>query len=232
MSNEAHQRDHITADIAGAIVGGAIVGYAGGQRGARGLASKLLGAACIAGIVAPRLFRRVIDAGAARRGVHIRTTLVLDLPVHDVFVFCHDFENFPRIIQSLKRVEDFQDGRSHWEVLSPAGEVVEFDAVITKYVPNAVIAWHSVRNSPVECSGTLRFAPTSTGGTRVEIEVCYDPAHTRLAQAVRALMLQPREEQLRADLERANFYLRSITRDARSDGTGQSTDGTSSAASA
>jgi uncharacterized membrane protein len=55
----------------------------------------------------------------------------------------------------------------------------------------------------------IRFSPTESDGTCLEIDVHYDPLHTGLAEAVRALLDTPREQQLRADLERANFYLES-----------------------
>jgi uncharacterized membrane protein len=95
-------------------------------------------------------------------------------------------------------------------VLSPTGEVVGWDAEVTKYVPNTVIAWQSLRDAVVDCGGVLRFSPTDTDGTRLQIELHYDPLRTGLTEALRALLDTPREVQLRADLDRANFYLQSL----------------------
>ena len=210
MAIDDYPQARLGASIAGAVVGGALVGYGGRGRDGRSRLSRLFGLACVAGAVVPELFHQLVSAGAARRGVHIRTTLLLDLPVHDVFRFCHDFENFPRIVHSLKHVDDFQDGRSHWTVSTPSGDVVEFDALVTKYVPNTVIAWHSIPGSTVDCKGTLRFAPTTGGGTRVDVEISYDPRHTGLSQALHALIDERPEEQLRADLERANAMMQQL----------------------
>jgi len=90
------------------------------------------------------------NAGAARRSVNIRTTIVVERPLKEVFEFCRDFENFPGIVDVLLSVEDTQDGRSHWAVRSPGGQALEWDATVTKYVPNTVIAWESVPGSVVE----------------------------------------------------------------------------------
>jgi uncharacterized membrane protein len=172
--------------------------------------NRWLGAGVLATVFAPTLAAEIKRVGAARRRVHLQTTLLLDRPVHEVFTFCQDFENFPHIIQSLQRIVDYRDGRSHWEVSSPTGEVVAWDAEVTKYVPNTVIAWQSLRDAVVDCGGVLRFSPTDTDGTRLEIDVHYDPLRTGLTEALRALLDTPREVQLRADLDRANFYLQSL----------------------
>jgi uncharacterized membrane protein len=90
--------------------------------------------------------------------------------------------------------------------MSPTGEVLVWDAQVTKYVPNVVIAWRSVPRCVVDGTGLIRFAPTPTGGTELHLEIEYDPCHTGFADAVRALFDVSRKEQLEADLARANFY--------------------------
>ena len=196
------------AQVGGAILAGTLLGYATGRRDRVGIAARATAAGLVLAAFVPSLALRLLTAGAARRRIHLRTSIFIDRPVHDVFTFCRDFENFPRVIQSLHRITDFQDGRSRWEVLSPRGELLTWDAQVTKYVPNVVIAWRSLRGSVVDCNGLIRFSPTSNGGTRLQIQVDYDPCTTGLSEAIRALLDTPREEQLEADLERANFYLR------------------------
>jgi uncharacterized membrane protein len=196
-----------TAHVAEALLAGALLGFSAGrdQRSAgvaRAVAVGLLVAAWI-----PALGSRLLRAGAARRRIHLRKTLVIERPVREVFTFCRDFENFPRIIQSLHRITDFQDGRSRWEVVSPGGEILTWDAEVTKYVPNAVIAWRSLPGSVVDCNGLIRFAPAPEGGTRLQIQIDYDPGITGFADAVRALFDISRQRQLDAELSRANFYI-------------------------
>lgn len=194
--------------VAEAVLGGALVAFGQSRPGRLGALSRVAGAGLVLAALIPSMARGVIRAGAHRRRVRLRTTLVLDRPVRDVFAFCQNFENFPRVVQSLHSVTDFQDGRSRWEVLSPTGERLAWDSVVTKYVPNVVLGWRSVPGSPVDCAGLIRFAPTSTDGTRLQVEIRYDPGHTGFADALRALVDVSREEQLRGDLSRANFYLR------------------------
>ena len=209
VSTIADNRPHSGQHIAEAVVAGALLAYAQGRggRGRKGIAARLTASALLLAAFAPEMTRQLLRVGAARRRVRLRTTIEIDRPVPEVFEFCRDFENFPRVVQSLRRITDYQDGRSCWEVISPSGEVLSWNSQVTKYVPNVVIAWRSVPGSIVDCNGLIRFSPSPRGGTRLRIEVDYDPCHTGISDAVRALFDVPRTEQLEADLARANFYL-------------------------
>lgn len=134
-------------------------------------------------------------------------TVVVERPINDVFEFCRDFENFPQIVDVLLSVEDSQDGRSHWAVRSPTGHTVEWDASVTKYVPNSVIAWESVPGSVVQATGLMRFAPLSPTDTRVDIALTYRPVRTDFADAIRALIGTSNAQRLRADLVQASRTL-------------------------
>src|SRR5690348_6220124 len=209
VSTTAENRPHSGQHIVEALVAGALLAYAQGRdgRGRRGVAARLTASALLFAAFAPEMTRQLLRIGAARRRVRLRTTVEIDRPVHEVFEFCRDFENFPRVVQSLRRITDYQDGRSCWEVVSLSGDVLSWNSQVTKYVPNVVIAWRSVPGSVVDCNGLLRFSPSARGGTRLRVELDYDPGHTGISDAVRALFDVPRTEQLEADLARANFYL-------------------------
>jgi uncharacterized membrane protein len=162
-----------------------------------------MAASVIAGTAVPALLRWARRSGTARRAVDIKMTIVVERPVHDVFAFCRDFENFPDIMDFLLSVEDSQDGRSHWAVRSPGGQTIEWDAVVTKYVPSSVIAWESVPGSVVSATGMMRFFPLSPAETRVDIKLTYLPRRTGLADALRALMIAPNAERIRSEIARA-----------------------------
>lgn len=167
----------------------------------------LVAGAIVAGAAAPVVLRWLCRTGAARRAVNLRTTLIVERPIHDVFEFCRDFENFPKIVDVLLSVEDSQDGRSHWAVRSPSGHSVEWDATVTKYVPNSVIAWESVPASQVYATGLMRFSPLSPTETRVDLSLTYRPLHTALSEALRALMAPTNTQRLRTELVHASQEL-------------------------
>lgn len=130
-------------------------------------------------------------------------TVVVERPVSEVFEFCRDFENFPEVINGFLSVTDHQDGRSHWKVQAPRGEFIEWDALVTKYVPNSVIAWESKPGSPIQATGLMRFAPLSATETRVDVSLTYLPKHTGLADAFSALLKGDNTRRLRGDIARA-----------------------------
>lgn len=163
----------------------------------------VVSAALIAGAMTPTLLRWVRRTGAAHRAVNMRMTVVVPRPVHDVFEFCRDFENFPRLVNGLERVEDKQDGRSHWVVRAPSGAPIEWDATITKYVPNTVIGWESAAGAPVQAAGLMRFFPLSPQATRLDLSLTYLPRHTGLADAFSALLAGRNDKKLRESLAQA-----------------------------
>jgi uncharacterized membrane protein len=164
-------------------------------------------AALVVSATAPAVLRWLRRAGAARRVYDVHTTLVVERPINEVFEFCRDFENFPRIIDALLSVEDTQDGRSHWAVRSPGGHALEWDATVTKYVPNSVIGWQSVPGSKVEASGLMRFFPLSDSETRIDVALTYQPLHTGMSEAMHALLGPSNAQRIRTELSQASRAL-------------------------
>jgi uncharacterized membrane protein len=163
------------------------------------------------GYAAQRPVRRgMLKAGAARRRIRLETSIDINRPVAEVFEFCKDFENFPRVIGSLHSVIDYQDGRSHWEAYSSSGKLVSWDALVTKYMPNSVIAWETSRASDVDCRGTIRFTSLPGGATRLSINIRYAPHHTDMGDALHALATQSRQAQLSDELAHVAFYVESL----------------------
>ena len=145
--------------------------------------------------------------GARRRRVDLRMTVVIERPLPEVFEFCRDFENFPRVVQLPLEVQDSLDGRSHWRVPASVGAPTEWDASITKYVPNSVIAWESDAGSPVKASGTMRFSPLSASDTRVDVALKYVPLDTNLGQAIRAIVNGGNSKRVRGAVSAASREL-------------------------
>src|SRR5436305_7782495 len=137
-----------TEQLIEAILAGAVLSYAP-RRSSTRAAMRIAGAALLVAAFAPAFTRKLLRLGEARRRVRLRTTIDIDRPVHDVFEFCRDFENFPRVVQSLHEIVDHQAGRSHWTVIAPGGESLERDVQAPRYVPNVVIAWRAWPGSAV-----------------------------------------------------------------------------------
>jgi uncharacterized membrane protein len=194
----------------GAAIGGSLVLYANRRRGAFGTLVGLAGAGIVAHTLAPVLGSLLRSAGIARQTVSLHTTVVVDRPVREMFALCSNFENFPRVVGALRGVTDFDDGRSRWAIAKASGEILEWDVVVTKYVPGQVIAWESAPNAPVESNGVVRFAPDGPDRTRLDVTLRYRPAYTSLSDALRAIVGPSRGPAVRAAMAQASDQLQHL----------------------
>jgi uncharacterized membrane protein len=211
------QSDKSSSPWLGAAIGGGLVLVGSRRRGALGTLVGLAGAGIVANAIAPVVGALLRNAGLARRTVNLHTTVIVDRPVREMFALCSNFENFPRVVGELSDVTDFDDGRSRWAIANASGELLEWDVIVTKYVPGQVIAWESVANSPVESTGVVRFAPEGPDRTRLDLTLRYRPASTSLGDAIRALVGPPRAPAVRAAMAKASDQLHQLTPPAGGD---------------
>lgn len=160
--------------------------------------------------------KRLLGIGASRRGIDFRKTLFVRAPVEEVFAFWSEFENFPRFFAHVREVRDDGRGKTHWKVEGPAGLPVEWDAVVTAYVPDQLIAWKTAPGEAVKCSGIVRFDPTADGGTLMNIRMTYKPPAGVLGHAVASLFGTDPETSMDRDLMRFKALLETA-RDASRD---------------
>jgi uncharacterized membrane protein len=195
--------------LAAAALGGLMLGIRSHDRRAAALL-RIAGLALVGVAAKPLVERAVRRAGERRRTVGLQSSIEIGRPISDVFTFFKDFENFPRVFGGLRSVVDFQNGLSHWETYSPSGDVIAWKAVVTKYVPNSVIAWESTPDSAVEVRAMMRFISLSADRTRLDFAASSRPTVTTTKDAIRALMGSPPEDRFMRDLDHVRFYLESL----------------------
>lgn len=140
--------------------------------------------------------RRLVGVGAGRRAIDVKKDLFIDAAVEEVFAFFQELENFPRFMSHVREVVALDDEgrRWRWTVTGPLGALVSWDAEVTQFVPNEVIAWKSVEGATVRNHGVIRFAP-ERGGTRVAVRLSYNPPAGAIGHAlVAALGASPRKQ--------------------------------------
>lgn len=209
MAHSSESSNHSLTQLALGALGGALLGSAPEHPGARRLA-RGAGVALVAYAARPWIERAILTAGERRRRVALRSSFEIERPLLVVFAFFKDFENLPRVIGSVRSITDYQDGRSHWEAYTFGGEAIEWDVVVTKYVPNSVIGFESVPGSVVDVRAQFRFTRISPTRTRVDVETYFAPHTTGLRDAIRALLGPANERRLLGDLDHMRFYLESV----------------------
>jgi uncharacterized membrane protein len=186
-----------------ATVGGAGLALAGLRN--RSLPGKILGVAGIALFlrgVTNFEASRLTGFGPGPHGIDVRKTINLRADIGEVFGFFSHYDNFPLFMRNVKRVRDRGNGRSHWTVAGPAGVPVEWDATVTDFVPHELLAWESVAGAPVAHAGRIRFQETPDGGTRVDIQMRYEPPGGAIGHAVARVLGSDPKSEMDQDLAR------------------------------
>lgn len=192
-----------------AIAGGALALY--------GLRRGSLGGLLLAGLGAALGYRGItghcsvyetlgVDAGGAQRnvgnlGVKIDREIVVHAPPERLYGIWRNFENLPRLLSHVERVEVLSPTRSRWTLTAPVS--VSWDAELINDKLNELIAWRAVGNPWVDHAGSVTFAPIGDGSTRVQVSLQYDPPGGRVGHAVAALFAEDAGSKVEQDL--ANF---------------------------
>ena len=145
---------------------------------------------------------------AGDRGVHVREAIRLEKPIEEVYAFWRSFENLPRFMQHLERVQDIGNSRSHWVAKGPAGMKYEWDAEIINEIPNQVIGWRSLPTADVVTAGSVNFDRIRGGGsTQVTVKLQYAPPAGRLGKMIAQLFGDEPSQAIREDLRRLKWIL-------------------------
>jgi uncharacterized membrane protein len=175
--------------------------------GAAGGAIGLAGVTLLTRAITNLELKRLLGVGAGRRAVDMQKTLNLNAPVERVFQVWANYQNFPHFMSHVREVKDLGDGRSHWVVAGPAGTSVEWDAVITSFTPNEVLAWRAEPNSIVQHAGIIRFLSNPDGSTTVNIRLSYNPAIGGVGHIVASLFGADPKSQMDEDLVRMKSFI-------------------------
>lgn len=132
---------------------------------------------------------------SGRMAITVDKAISVDAPVDVLYALWSNFENFPQFMSNVLEVRNVSDNRSHWTVAGPAGIPVEWDAEITKMVPNELIAWKSVEGSTVPNAGYVLFEPNDDGTTEVTVRLSYNPPAGAIGHAIaKAFGADPKSE--------------------------------------
>jgi uncharacterized membrane protein len=191
-----------TTRLLSALGGGALLAY-GIRRGDwAGAALSVMGAGLCARGATNKKLNRLIGIGGSRRAIDFQKTINIRAPINVVYDFWNNLENFPRFMARVREVVNKGNGISHWVVEGPGGMAVEWEAMITKFIPNRVLAWKSLPGTGIDSTGLIRFDANPDGSTRVDIRISYKPPMGAVGYAAAALFGADPESQMDADMMR------------------------------
>ena len=106
----------------------------------------------------------------------VEEQIEIDVPVSTAYNQWTQFEEFPRFMEGVERVEQLDDTLLHW-VGTVAGKRAEWDAKILEQEPDRRISWRSVGGKETE--GTVTFEEAGPSRTKVHLRMRYQPEGLR-----------------------------------------------------
>lgn len=107
-----------------------------------------------------------------RRVSTIEQSVEVDVPVTTAYNQWTQFEEFPKFMEGVDRIEQVTPTRTHWKT-SIAGVHREFDAEIDEQHPDERVAWHTL-GKPRQ-AGVVTFHRIDDGTTRVMLQMDFEP---------------------------------------------------------
>lgn len=102
----------------------------------------------------------------------IEQSIDVEVPVRTAYDQWTQFEEFPRFMEGVDRIEQVTPTWTRWET-SIAGVHREFDAEITEQRPDERVAWRSVAEP--RQAGVVTFHRIDPATTRVMVQMEFDP---------------------------------------------------------
>jgi uncharacterized membrane protein len=194
-----------TRALSGAA-GGILALYGAQRRDGLGAALGLAGLALLARGASNRDVSELVGLRGGRRVIDVQKTVNIDAPRAAVFAYLTAWEKFPEWMSHVREVrvsEGSVEGMwTHWVVDGPAGTTVSWDAEVTRFVPNELVAWTSVEGAAIRQAGKIRFSENEDGSTRVHIQMSYNPPGGAAGHAVATLFGRDPKQQMDDDLAR------------------------------
>ncbi|MCM0000143.1 MAG: SRPBCC family protein [Erythrobacter sp.] len=178
-----------------------------------------VGLAAIPLAAAARRRRREVDPDSApgytaRRDFGdyrvVGRSVTIARPRAELFAFWRDFQNLPRFMVNLEKIEPSgeEPGHNTWHIRAPGGRVFAVDTRIAREVDGELIAWRSTEDSEIDTEGRVTFedAPGERG-TRVSLIIAYKPKGGAIGEAIATLAQRSPELQARHDLKRFKMLM-------------------------
>jgi uncharacterized membrane protein len=152
-------------------------------------------------------FQHLFGLSGGRTAITIDKSINVNASPDILYALWSNFENFPQFMSNVLAVTNIDDKISHWKVAGPGNIPIEWDAEITKVVPDKMIAWKSVKGSSFAHAGYVLFEPNDDGSTEITIRLSYNPPVGAAGHAIATALGADPKSEMDADLMRMKSML-------------------------
>ena len=131
----------------------------------------------------------------------VEQSIDVQVPVRTAYDQWTQFEDFPRFMEGVEKIEQLTPTRTHW-VTKVGGVKREFDAEVTEQLPDERVAWTSVDGA--RHAGVVTFHRLDEGKTRVMLQMDIQPEGV-VEKAGDALGVD--KHRIKGDLERFKEFI-------------------------
>lgn len=129
--------------------------------------------------------RRWLDGG---RGLRIQRSISINSSPMELYRFCREASNLPRILNYVESVTKTAERQLRWRVRGPNGHPIEWDTKIIEDRPGELVSWRSLHEAPIEHSGSIRFTPgKNSRGVIVRVEILHRPLRRGISARLQML---------------------------------------------
>lgn len=150
-------------------------------------------------------------------GIKVENTITINRRPEQLFHFWRNLENLPLVMKHLESVTVRDDQYSHWVAKAPAGQVVEWDAVIHNEVENELIAWRSIDGSEIDHAGSVEFIENAMGGTDLKVVLNYRPPAGKVGALIARVLGEEPAKQIEEDLKQFKSMIEATPVPSRSE---------------
>ena len=131
----------------------------------------------------------------------IEQSIEVDVPIEQAYNQWTQFEEFPRFMEGIDRIEQLDERRLHW-VARFGGETHEWDAEIVEQAPEERVAWRNTDGK--DNAGAVTFHKIDGDTTRVMVQMDWAPEGIK--EKVGAA-LGADDRRVKGDLERFKEFI-------------------------
>lgn len=150
---------------------------------------------------------RAAGLGPMRRGIDLQKTININAPVEKVYETWTHYDNFPHFMRNVIEIKDAGYERSQWTVKGPMGTKIHWTAVVTRREPNRLFAWRTLPGSTIAHSGVIHFDRNPEGGTRVHVQMTYNPPAGMGGHLIASLFGADPKHEMDQDLLRMKSFI-------------------------